>query len=1361
MNLKTTFILLIVLAAIGVVFWSGPTLISWLGHAPPTPNSEGAGTLAILSNDLAPAKISRVEVRSGDRRVQVERGGDNEWSMPGRWPTRGPEVWNLIGTLGDLRSRFAPIPAPDDETLATYNLKNPALTVVVQTNGVEHRLAFAEAAEPSGDSNLNRFSRPTYLHVDDLPEVARLAPGLIGMLDRPADYYQQRRLFPSERVAKDAESQEKVERLAAQSIAVKDKKANLAYALARQGDDWELKEPVRDRVDPDKLKTLLAAVPDVWAEQFVEKPKKDLAEYGLNEPEQTVAVSRPGGGAVTLLIGKQSQVKTRTVARPPQQFGPPMPPQPDVIREEYHYAKLQDNDQIFEIRADKLKDIFVATTELRDPRVAHFRTEDVKKVELRQGGQEIVVVKDKDRWKLEKPTAGDAEAAKVTELLDKLAGLQCRDKEVLDKADPAKYGLDKPAGTLTLTAEEEPKGQPKKTTTWKLALGQATTEPTKLFVKVDGWDRINSIPDDGLLKLVQRPALAYRGRRVLDFAVADLDHVDVQRAGEALSLKQTGGVWKLTSPTAADADALKASKLAGDLANLEVVEFLNDNPKPEELDGQYGLAKPALTATLAFNDAAKKPPQTLQIGKQRAGKPEFFAKLASAPSVFVVKGEVRDAVDQSSLTYRPLQLWQLAPDDIAAMRIQKAGQEEYRVARNGTEWSVSGPFDASVPSLSLRPLTDELAAVRAERYEAHAAKDLAPYGLDKPYLKLALTTTTNDNAGKPAVKERTLLLGKPTADEAATRFGKLADSDAVFVVGGKLLATADHDALDLLDRKLLAVDPTSIDRIRTSGASGGFVLQKKDADWRVIDSPAPPFTADSGVLAGALGVWLNLHAQRFAAFGPKSDLARFGLDKPERTIVISTKPAVGNGAKAEPAEHTLVLGKAVGDKNGDRYARLDNGPGVVVLDAAAVTQLAHGYLNFVDHAILKLDPATIQQLSRTLGDARLEAVKENDGSWRLHKPAERAADEQTLRELTEQLSKLRAARVAAYPFKDLKEFGLDKPAAVVTLRESAAGGTKVVDHALKIGKAVGDGSADRFALREGSSMVGVLPGALVNRLLADPIKFQSRELARFPDADRMALERGPRKATFAKVDGTWKLTEPVKAEAEQLDLEDFLNGLARLRADELVAEKPADLQPFGLDKPLARYQFFSGDKEVMNLLVGAQEKNGPRVYAKLAAGDVIFVLSPTLSAKALGEFRNRTLWSASLDAAQVERLTITAPKQSFTLAKTDNAWQAVGKPEAKVKTERVNETLAALAGLRAERYVVDKGADLKLYGLEPAELVIEVQAPTGKRTLHVGRTEGNSRRFYARVPDVDRSDVFLLPQEKGAELVRDLAAFTK
>src|SRR5262249_36256958 len=208
-------------------------------------------------------------------------------------------------------------------------------------------------------------------------------------------------------------------------------------------------------------------------------------------------------------------------------------------------------------------------------------------------------------------------------------------------------------------------------------------------------------------------------------------------------------------------------------------------------------------------------------------------------------------------------------------------------------------------------------------------------------------------------------------------------------------------------------------------------------------------------------------------------------------------------------------------------------------------------------------------------------------------------------------------------------------------------------------------------------------------LIAPPLQFRDRNLARFNDADHIDLQRDQRKAAFIKEDGTWKLTEPLQAEAEQTELEEFKNAVAHLRAAELVADKPAELRTYGLDRPEVRWRFKAGDKEVLNLWIGKREKvkegdkekDGPRCYAKLGASDLVFLLSPQLTAKVEGEYRLRTIWPP-LDAAQIERLGYSYSEAPFVLEKRDNDWHVSGQPDSKIKAESIRETLDALARLK-------------------------------------------------------------------------------
>jgi hypothetical protein len=458
--------------------------------------------------------------------------------------------------------------------------------------------------------------------------------------------------------------------------------------------------------------------------------------------------------------------------------------------------------------------------------------------------------------------------------------------------------------------------------------------------------------------------------------------------------------------------------------------------------------------------------------------------------------------------------------------------------------------------------------------------------------------------------------------------------------------------------------------------------------------------------------------------------------------------------------HTVKLGKA--EPSGERYVRVDDGPAVGVLPAKAAEALARGKLDFANRTMLAFDPAQLTAITRT-GQDVLE-IAQTGLNWEVVKPIKQKADQETIESLADQVSRLRAVKVAAVAPADLdKPFGLAKPVASVLF---SVGTEKPESHVLRIGNPVDPAkpNGDRYARvekKDGPVVVGVLAGSLAKRLLAEPIKFRDRSLAKFVDADRLTLERGDRKVTFAKVAGTWKVTEPVQADAEQADLDELVNALANLRADELAAEKPADLKPFGLDSPEAKWKVFEGDKEVLSLLVGSKEKDGPRVHAKLEKGDTVALLGPKLTDQLLGEYRRRAIFP-DLDASQIDSLIVSSGSSNFVLREDGAGWKDPAKPADPIDAATVTETVAALAGLKAERFVADADPKLALYGLEkPTRVIVATQKGGTSKTLQLGGPVGGSdgKQVYAKLPD--QPAVFVLSEADTTRLTRERPAFVQ
>src|SRR5439155_6515510 len=91
-----------------------------------------------------------------------------------------------------------------------------------------------------------------------------------------------------------------------------------------------------------------------------------------------------------------------------------------------------------------------------------------------------------------------------------------------------------PAAATVKVTVEEGKGTDKPPTrrTVTVQLGNHDKKGKKLFARSQDYPRINEI-DDSLAELVlDKSALDYRGRRLLDFLSFDVDRVEVERRGD-------------------------------------------------------------------------------------------------------------------------------------------------------------------------------------------------------------------------------------------------------------------------------------------------------------------------------------------------------------------------------------------------------------------------------------------------------------------------------------------------------------------------------------------------------------------------------------------------------------------------------------------------------------------------------------------------------------------------------------------------------------------------------------------------------------------------------------------------------------
>ncbi len=1479
MNWKSTIALVILAAGAGAWLWKGDAWAPKLANRAARPD---APALTALEGDLKPDAIARIEIvpHGGDPFV-FERVG-KLWKQHGNWPLLTVEVDDLVKVVGNLRTRFQPVPLPEGEEAAfgLTDAQQPVL-VKVTVSGREkpYELAFGEAVKKPGET---AFTRPAYLRVGDAKEVFKLGPDVLPMLRRAADSYRRRQLFfevervelagaappfpmpgmqpepaapntvtlpgpdveeirvidkskkPAEPLKWHQESTFALRRIGpTPAPSATEKNAEPTVQPERLSDAWALESPVRDRADPAALQRVLAAVPDLWVEHFV--PAKET-KFALDHPysiaqmlptlepfpaalvrfHPDAAVLDPLRGKVAAparsKLDKSEQsvtVKTKTGLPVTVKFGgtiittreetetitPPFPgAQPTtetrVIPTTYRYAQVEGNPQVFTVPADKVSALFLSAGSLVESRVAAFKPDEVRSVTVARPGLPPIVLNRKKgdpkatkpeekqgQWEIDlKEGARTADGARVEELIGRLASFNGNPDTDL-YGNEAKPRTPNPATSIAVTVvtrEKRPDGDPDAPPReHKLLIGAPDFAKGQLPVQLAGWPRVTLVSDrsgpppagwlgpmlfpERLEPIFRRDSIAYRARKLFDTTdpTVKLTGVTVDGAsGFALRQEMTADkreVWKLTAPIASSADAKAADALHTKLSELQATEFVAE---PAANPAAFGLDKPKFTADLVFSNGRT---DRLEVGGPRPDKKgEVYARFRDG-AVFALPAAETDALAGGALALLPLQVWAVPFDQITGVEITRdeaAKAESFALAKDGANWKLSGPFAAPVGALDAQRLINGLSLLPSARYEALTAPDLAKYGLDKPIAKIKLSFLETGSDG-PRPTAKAVVIGGVTPG-GLDRYAKLDEPTApIFVLPAQYLFAVQTPPLSLLDRNLLLLDPAKIAKVQIAGDKPESAVTLTKGEKEKWTAEGATFTVDTIVVRQLTFMFAPLPVERLAAFGDAVKWADYGLDKPEYTVTVTL-------AGDKPAAHKLHIGKA--DPTGGRFVRADDGKAVGVIPAFAVQALARTKLDFADRTLLAFKPDELLGIARTKGKDEFELAPGAGDGWDVVKPAKQKADKLLMEELADVLARLRADKVAAFGKKAdvYKQFGLDTPEAVVTLTVGEKAEQKVLRFGRPVDATKPDG--DRYAAVDdpgADAAVGVLPAALVTKLLAPPVSFRDRTIAKFVDADKLELERGPRKVTFAKVNGTWKVTAPLAADAEQAALDDLVNELARLRASDWAADKPtpAELKTFGLENPEAVWTVTNGDKVVLALRVGKKLPDG-RVYATAAAGGSVALLGAPQTAKVLAEYRTRKPWV--LDGFQAEAVTFKQSDKTFAIQKFDGKWIVPGAPDV-VDPKAVAEVLGALTALQVERYAVDANGDPKLFGLDKPDLQIAVIVKDGFQALEIGGFVGgtDNKQRYARVVDKGRSDVFVLSAADTARLTRDRASFVQ
>jgi Domain of unknown function (DUF4340) len=243
------------------------------------------------------------------------------------------------------------------------------------------------------------------------------------------------------------------------------------------------------------------------------------------------------------------------------------------------------------------------------------------------------------------------------------------------------------------------------------------------------------------------------------------------------------------------------------------------------------------------------------------------------------------------------------------------------------------------------------------------------------------------------------------------------------------------------------------------------------------------------------------------------------------------------------------------------------------------------------------------------------------------------------------------------------------------------------------------------------------------------------------------------KTTVQKQSGSWQVTQPVTAKADETEVSGITSSLANLEVQRVVDEKPADLKDFGLAQPRLEVAFRSGGQN-RTLLVGQKTPTGTDLYAKLPDNPRVFLISSYLDStfnRSTFDLRDKTI--LKIDREKVDSLDITTPDHELKLAKNGPEWKITAPTAARADFSGVEALVGRLNASQMKALTAQSPADLKEYGLDKPDVVVKVGAGSATASLAIGKSAGEGV-VYAR--DLSRPMVFTVESSLADDLKKKL-----
>ena len=573
----------------------------------------------------------------------------------------------------------------------------------------------------------------------------------------------------------------------------------------------------------------------------------------------------------------------------------------------------------------------------------------------------------------------------------------------------------------------------------------------------------------------------------------------------------------------------------------------------------------------------------------------------------------QESPDETSSNEKPTihQVYGIAREKVQQVEVTFAdtAYQNLKLVKDATgNWQLESPFRSDADSEKVNQMLDDMLNKRVK--QTLEVTELTQYGLDTPSITLSLWT----EKASPAT---TFFIGKKAINFSV--YAKERSEAHIFLIESSALNDLTKAPTDLRDQSVIKFNAETVSNIQfshrdkdSSSGSSTINCEKRLDTWHVTY----PIEAKADVqeIENLLSELRALQVSTFEADNTAANVAarleKSGLDTPR----IHVKLTDGNNTYA------LDIGSVVPSENGTQehvYVKAVPQEAIYTVSDDIYKLLNKSVFDLRDKRVIdfqRTDTTRIAISIRRKQDRETTVCTKNyDNTWELQTPTGKVkADAKAVDDLLFGVDSLEATAFIDDPDKNLASYGLAPPSIEVAFTQRGQEKPAV----LRIGDYTEDGTV--YVKAEQSNQVAGVKRPLIDKIALGAAWLRDKQVLNFhiDDAIRLTLH-GEESLTCQRLGTNWRLTSPVKEEANNAEVNAIIYELDDLMADTFVRSEPVLTDAItGFSTPQIQLTIELRNQKVYTLQVGNQAEASGRFYARLQhEPNLIFLLNAELVPK--------------------------------------------------------------------------------------------------------------------------------------------------